>query len=98
MLVLSQIIGVNCEIPSKFYSIKMINLILHTPILDEEDAAFGIASATIFGDLLMWACDAPNLGVPLINRQPAEFLWISGDPIPHCCVPFIEIHIFTKIG
>ena len=41
--------------------------------------------------------DAPNLGVPLTTRQPAKFLWILGDPIPHCCVPFIGIHIFTKI-
>ena len=42
--------------------------------------------------------DDPNLGVPLTTRQPMEFLWISSDPIPHCCVPFIEIHIFKKIG
>ena len=41
-------------------------------------------------------CDTPNPGVPLTTRQPAEFLWILGDPIPHCCVPFIGIHIFTK--
>ena len=40
--------------------------------------------------------DTPNPGVPLTTRQPVEFLWISGDLIPHCCVPFIEIHIFTK--
>ena len=38
-----------------------------------------------------------NLGIPLTNCQPMEFLWISGNPTPHCCVPFIEIHIFTKI-
>ena len=25
-------------------------------------------------------CDTPNPGVPLTTRQPAEFLWISGDP------------------
>ena len=37
-----------------------------------------------------------NLGVPLTTRETSEFLWISGDPILHCCVPFIEIHIFTK--
>ena len=37
-----------------------------------------------------------NPGVPLTTRQPVEFLWISGDLIPHCCVPFIGIHIFTK--
>ena len=41
-------------------------------------------------------CDTVNSGVPLTIRQPVEFLWISGDPMPHCCVPFIEIHIFTK--
>ena len=39
-----------------------------------------------------------NLGVPLTTRQPTEFLWISGNPITHCCVPFIRIPIFTKIG
>ena len=38
------------------------------------------------------------LRVPLTICQPAEFLWILGDLIPHCCVPFIRIHIFTKIG
>ena len=37
-----------------------------------------------------------NPGVPLTTRQPVKFLWISGDLIPHCCVPFIGIHIFTK--
>ena len=42
-------------------------------------------------------CDTPNPGVPLTTRQSAEFLWISGDPIPHCCVPFIRSHIFPKI-
>ena len=41
-------------------------------------------------------CDTPNPGYPLTTRQPAEFLWILGDLIPHCCVPFIGIHIFTK--
>ena len=42
-------------------------------------------------------CVTPqNPGVPLTTCQPAEFLWISGDPIPHCCVLFIGIHIFTK--
>ena len=34
-------------------------------------------------------CDNPILGVPLTTRQPVEFLWISGYPIPHGCVPFI---------
>ena len=43
-------------------------------------------------------CDAPNPGGPLTTRQSTEFLWISGDLIPHCCVPYIRIHIFTKIG
>ena len=43
-------------------------------------------------------CDTPNLWVPLTTHQPAEFLWILGDPIPHCCVLFIRIHIFIKIG
>ena len=37
-----------------------------------------------------------NPGVPLTTRKPTEFLWISDDPIPQCCVPFIRIHIFTK--
>ena len=41
-------------------------------------------------------CDTPIPRVPLTTHQPVEFLWISGDPIPHYCVPFIEIHIFTK--
>ena len=41
-------------------------------------------------------CDTPNPGVPLTTRQPAEFLWILGDPIPHCCIPFIGIHILKK--
>ena len=41
-------------------------------------------------------CDAPNPGVPLTTRKPKKFLWILGDPMPHCCVPFIGIHIFTK--
>ena len=40
--------------------------------------------------------DALNPGVPLITHQPVKFLWILGDPIPHCCVLFIEIYIFTK--
>ena len=42
------------------------------------------------------ACDTPNPGVPLTTRQPAKFQWISGDPIPHYCVPFIGIHILKK--
>ena len=37
-----------------------------------------------------------NPGVPLTASQPGEFLWIFGNRIPHCCVPFIGIHIFTK--
>ena len=37
-----------------------------------------------------------NPRVPLTIHQSAEFLWISGNPIPHCCVPFIGIHIFKK--
>ena len=41
--------------------------------------------------------DTPNPGVPLTTLQQVEFMWISGDPIPHCFVPFIGIHIFTKI-
>ena len=41
-------------------------------------------------------CEALNPRVSLIARQPAEFLRISGDWIPHCCVPFIRIHIFKK--
>ena len=36
-------------------------------------------------------------GVPLTTRQPAEFLWVSGDSIPHCYSPFIGIHILKKI-
>ena len=43
------------------------------------------------------SCDTPNPGVPLTTRQPVKFLWISSDPIPHCCVPFIGIHVFKKI-
>ena len=39
-----------------------------------------------------------NPRVSLTTRQLAEFLWISSNPIPHCCVSFIGIHIFTKIG
>ena len=39
-----------------------------------------------------------NPRVPLTTSQPAKFLWISSNPIPHYCVPFIGIHIFTKIG
>ena len=46
----------------------------------------------------VWNCDALNPRVSLITRQPMKFLWISDDPIPYCCVPFIGIHIFTKIG
>ena len=38
-----------------------------------------------------------NPRVPLTTNQPAEFLLISGNPIPYYCVPFIGIHIFTKI-
>ena len=47
---------------------------------------------------MVYKGDTPNPGVPLTTSQPAEFLWISGDPIPHYCVPFIGIHIFKKIG
>ena len=43
-------------------------------------------------------CDAPKPGGPLTNRQPTENLWISGNPIPHYCVPFTRIHSLTKIG
>ena len=38
-----------------------------------------------------------NPGVPLTTCQPTEFLYNSGNSIPHCCVSFIGIHIFTKI-
>ena len=48
--------------------------------------------------MLETMCDASNSGVPLITRQPVGFLWISSDLIPHCCVLFIGIHIFRKIG
>ena len=48
------------------------------------------------GDFKQRMCDTPNPGVPLTTCQNAEFLWISGDPIPHCCIPFIGIHIFKK--
>ena len=41
-------------------------------------------------------CNTPNPGVPLTTRQHVEFLWISGHPIPHGCVPFIGIHISIK--
>ena len=41
-------------------------------------------------------CDALKPGGPLTNRQLAENSWISGDPIPHCYVPFTEIHNFNK--
>ena len=62
--------------------------------------AFGLSSDPPFGSNREWGrdSDAPNPRVPLITLQPTKFLWISGDPIPHCCVPFIGIHIFTKIG
>ena len=43
-------------------------------------------------------CDAPKPGGPLTNRQPAENLWMSGNPIPHCCAPFTGTHNLTKIG
>ena len=41
--------------------------------------------------LIKHCCDAPNPRVPLMGCQPAEFLWILGDSIPHYCVPFIGI-------
>ena len=40
-------------------------------------------------------CDNPKIRGPLINHQPAKDLWISYDPIPHICVPFIGTHHFT---
>ena len=49
-----------------------------------------------FHKKMFFICDTPNPGVPLTTRQPVEFQWISGDPMPHYCVPFIGIHIFTK--
>ena len=55
-----------------------------------------VIAATIIGDDA--ACDAPKPGGPLTTRQPEEFLWISSNPVPYYCVPFIGIHIFTKIG
>ena len=48
---------------------------------------------------LIGLCEAPKPGGPLTNNcQSAENSWISGDPIPHCYVPFTEIHNFNKIG
>ena len=41
-------------------------------------------------------CDIPKPGGSLINCQSVENLWISGDPIPHCYVPFTGIHNFNK--
>ena len=43
-------------------------------------------------------CDSPKPGGPLTNYQPAKNLWMSGNPIPHCCVPFTGTHNLTKIG
>ena len=34
-----------------------------------------------------------NLGVPLTNCQPAEYLWVSHISIPHYRVSFIETHL-----
>ena len=42
--------------------------------------------------------DTLNPEVLLTTRLPVEFLWISDDSIPHCCVQFIGIHIFLKIS
>ena len=49
-----------------------------------------------YSSLTITICDTPIPGVPLTTRQPVEFLWISGYPIPHDCVAFIGIHISTK--
>ena len=40
--------------------------------------------------------EAPKPGGPLTNRQPTENSWISGNPIPHCYVPFTRTHNFNK--
>ena len=50
-----------------------------------------------FGVLKLDCVTPQNPGVLLITRQPTEFLWISGNLIPHYCVPFLGIHIFIKI-
>ena len=42
-------------------------------------------------------CDAPKSRGPLINRQPSKSLWMSGNPIPHYCVPFTRTHNLKKI-
>ena len=43
------------------------------------------------------SCDSLKPRGPLTNRQPLENLWMSGNPIPHCCVPFTGTHNLTKI-
>ena len=39
-------------------------------------------------------CDAPIPGVPLTTRQPAENLWISGNPISHSHVSYIKTNSY----
>ena len=42
--------------------------------------------------------DAPKPEGPLTTRQPAEDLWMSGNPTPHHRVPFSGTFDLTKIG
>ena len=67
----------------------------YTPYVDAQIKAC-VVKAGSMKIVLYDHCDAPNPGVPLTTCQPVEFLWILGDLIPHCCIPFIGIHIFTK--
>ena len=64
----------------------------------EGDTAFMTCRNSGTAEYRNLNCDAPIPGVPLTTRQRGKFMWILGDPIPSCCVPFIRIHIFTKIG
>ena len=84
--------GIPCRIGIFFIGMLMCVLL----------CGHGIACALRWGVALLGVilighcCDAQNPGVLLTTLQPPEFLWISGDPIPHCCVTFIKIHILTK--
>ena len=86
-------------------AIRHFRLLLKTGIyLDMKETFIALSfrrhlvSIFVLDKLGYTCCDDPNPGVPLTTRQPAEFMWISSDPIPHCCAPFIGIHLFTKIG
>ena len=42
-------------------------------------------------------CDTPIPGVPLTNRQPSEYSWMSSNLTPQHRVPFSGTHDLTKI-